>query len=60
MEKTFHGLNRSQLNQVLNILCDIEDTYEFKDDEQKAFNVAIQCTTQILNRMGDGKQINWD
>ena len=44
----------------MNELCEIEDKYDFTEEEQKAYDIAIQCVTQILNRMGDGKQINWD
>ena len=42
MGKTFYGLNRSQLNQVLNELCEIEDKYDFTEEEQKAYDIAIQ------------------
>ena len=61
MEHKFHGLNRSQLNQVLNIVCDLKDRLiEPTEEEKEAYVIAIQCVVQILNRMADNKPIRWD
>ena len=60
VNRTFHGLNRNDISAVLSMLCDIEDRIELTQEESDAYDIAIQCVTQIHNRMLDGKGINWD
>ena len=61
MERKFHGLTRSQLNTVLNILCELEDKMDnLSAEETNAFNIGIQCVAQIVTRMADKKPITWD
>lgn len=59
-KRTFCGANWSEMEEVLNTMCELEDKIELTDNEQKHFDIAIQCVTQIINRMVDGKGINFD
>lgn len=61
MKRTFYGQNRSQMNKVLNIMCELEERIpDMTKEEENAYDIAVQCVAQIANRMADGKQINWD
>ena len=61
MERTFRKLTRSQLNEVLNVVCGLEKRIQDMTEEEKhAFEIGVQCIAQILNRMADDKPINWD
>lgn len=61
MERKFYGLNRAEMNEVLNVMCDLEERVTFlTQEEEKAYDIAIQCVCQIVNRMADDKPINWD
>ena len=61
MQQTFCGLNRSELNQVLNtVIVMKEKMIDITEEEQEAWNTAIMCVCQILVRMTDNKPIRWD
>lgn len=61
MKHTFYGQNRSQMNKVLNIMCELKERIpDMTKEEENAYDIAVQCVAQIANRMADGKQINWD
>lgn len=61
MQNMFCGLNRSQMNQVLNVVCELEDRIpDLTEEEQNAYDIGIQCITQIIIRMADNKPIKWD
>ena len=60
MERKYCGKNWDDMNTVLNIMCDIEDRIELSDEQQEAFDIAIQCVTTVLNRMKEDRPIEWD
>lgn len=60
MERKYCGKNRDEMDKVLSLICEIEDRIELSDDEQDAFDIAIQCVTSVMNCMIDGKPIDWD
>ena len=51
MTTEYFGKTREQIDKVLDIMCDIEDRTEFSDEEQGAFDIAVQCITTVMNRM---------
>lgn len=59
-KRTFCGKSWSDMGEVLNTMCNLEDDIDLTDKENDCFNIAIQCITQIMNRMIDGKEINFD
>lgn len=59
-KRTFCGVDWSGLEEVLNTMCELEDKIKLTDKEESCFDIAIQCVTQIMNRMVDGKEINFD
>ena len=60
MERTFCGLNRAQLNVVLNTMCELEERIpDLTDEEQDMYDIGVQCVCQIVNRIADNKPINW-
>lgn len=58
-ERTFCGQNWAGMDNVLTTICELEDRIEMTDQEE-AFDIAVQCVSQIMNRMQDGGPINWD
>ena len=59
-ERKFCGYDWEKLRQVLNCLCDLEDTVLMTEEEDEAMHMAVQCVTEIMNRMLDGKKVEWD
>lgn len=59
-EHTYCGKTWEQMNRVLDIVCELEDRIEMTDEEQEAFDIAIQCITTVMNRMKDDSPIEWD
>ena len=62
MERKYCGKTWDEMNKVLDTMCDIEDRVELSEDEQDAFDIAIQCVTTVMNRMKCDKPIafEWD
>lgn len=56
----FCGKDWDGMNKILDTLCELEDNLMATGEEEEALDIAIQCVTQIMNRMKDGKMINWD
>lgn len=59
-ERRFCGKSWDDLNEVLDSLCELEDSVLLSDAEDEAMEIAIQCVTEIMNRMQDGKRVQWD
>ena len=59
-ERKYCGLTHHEMDDVLEKICDIEGRIELTDEEQDAFDIAIQCITTIMNRMVDDEKIEWD
>ena len=56
--KTYCGLNRKQLESVITTMSGLEDISDnLTDAERAAFDISLQCVTEIMNRMKDGKPI---
>jgi len=60
MKRKYCGKTWDDMNTILNIMCDIEDRIELSDEQQEAFDIAIQCVTTVMNRMKDDRPIEWD
>lgn len=60
MERKYCGKTWKQMNEVLNRMCELEDRCDLLDDEQEAFDIAIQCITTVINKMKDDSPIEWD
>lgn len=58
--KTYCGLTGKQMDRVLTKMCEIEDRIDLSNDEQDAFDISIQCVTDIMNKMKDGEQIEFE
>lgn len=58
--RKFCGLSWNDMDYVLETVCNLEDDILITEEEQEALDIAIQCITQIMNRMEDGRKINWD
>lgn len=58
--RRFCGYTWQEMNCVLDFICAVENEIELNEQDQKDFNVVIQCVTEIMNRMKDGKGIIWD
>ena len=59
-QKTYCGLNYNQLSNILTTMSVLEDLAEDMTDEQRtAFDVSLQCVTEVMNRMKDGKPIEY-
>lgn len=59
-QKTYCGLNYNQLSNVLSTMSALEDLAEnMTDEEHAAFDVSLQCVTEVMNRMKDGKPIEY-
>ena len=48
-EIKYCGKSLKEMNEILSIMCDIEDRIELTDEEQDAFDIAIQCITTVIN-----------
>ena len=59
-ERKFCGNSWDDLSKVLDSLCELEDSVLLTEKEDEAMHVAIQCVTEIMNRMKDGKKVLWD
>lgn len=59
-ERKFHGLDSDGMESVFMKMVDIEDRIALSDEEERVFDICIQCVAQIHNRMLDGKEITWD
>ena len=58
--KTYCGLSYKQLSNVLSIMSGLEDLADnMTDEEHTAFDVSLQCVTEVMNRMKDGKPIEY-
>lgn len=58
--KTYCGLNYSQLDKVLTIMSQIEDKKDLTEQQQIAFDISVQCVTEVMNRMKDDKPITFE
>lgn len=59
-QKTYCGLNYAQLSNILTVMSGLEDLAEnLSDEEHIAFDVSLQCVTEVMNRMKDGKPIEY-
>lgn len=58
--RKFCGMDWADMDRMLDRFCWLEDDSMITDEEQEALDIAIQCMVQIMNRMIDGKRINWD
>ena len=38
----------------------IEDLKDLSDEQQIAFDISIQCVTEVMNRMNDDKPIEFE
>lgn len=54
------GYGWNDLREALNCLCELRDSVLLSEAENGAMKVAIQCVTEIMNRMLDGKKVMWD
>ena len=59
-ERTFYGNTMDDMDNAIKSLLELRDTVLISDEEEKSLNLAIDCITQIMNRMEDGKRIEWD
>ena len=41
-------------------MSNIEDMNELTEDEELAFDISIQCVTEVINRMNDDKPIAFE
>ena len=58
--KTYCGLTHSQLSNILTVMSGLEDLAEnMTEEEHTAFDVSLQCVTEVMNRMKDGKPIEY-
>ena len=60
MEHRYCGKTQEEMNGILDRMCMLEDRLELDDEEQEAFDIAIQCVTTVMNRMLDDRPITWD
>ena len=60
MERKYCGNTWKQMNDILTTMCEIEDRIELTDEEEDAFDIAIQCVATVMNRMTDNRPIEWD
>lgn len=60
-QKTYCGLNYMQLSDILTTMSDLEDLFSecLSEKGHAAFDVSLQCVTEIMNRMKDGKPIEY-
>ena len=60
-EKTFCGKTWEEMDQMLNLVCDIDDTTVLAKEEQEALEIAIQCMSDVMNLMKvKGYKITFD
>lgn len=59
-ERTFIGNSFRNLDEALTVLCRLQDDVSLSETEQAALFIGIQCVTEIMNRMRDGKRVEWD
>ena len=59
-ERTFYGNTMDDMDNAMKSLLELRDTVLISDEEEKSLNLAMDCITQIMNRMEDGKRIEWD
>lgn len=59
---TYCGLNHKQLDSVMTIMSKLEDDprLNLTQSEMEAFDISIQCVTEIMNRMVDKKPIEFE
>ena len=50
--RKFCGKDWDGMNKVLDKVCEIEDRLDLSDEEQEAYDIAVQCITTVMNRMG--------
>lgn len=58
--KTYCGLNQKQLDKIITIMSEIEDKKKLTERQKMAFDISVQCVTEIMNRMQDGKPIEFE
>ena len=58
--RKFCGHNHESMDRILDTMCKLEDRIELSEEEEEAFDIAIQCVTCIMNRMTDDRGIEWD
>lgn len=59
-ERKFCGYSWEDMDRVLTVICDVEDRVDMTDQEMNDYDIAVQCVAQVMNRMRDGKPIDWD
>ena len=59
-ERRFCGYTWDDMSRVLDTVCIVEDRVEMTEQEERDYDIAVQCVAAILNRMKDDKPINWD
>ena len=59
-ERTFYGNTMDDMDNAMKSLLELRDTVLISDEEEKSLDLAMYCITQIMNRMEDGKRIEWD
>ena len=59
-ERRYSGKTWAEMNKVLDMMCAIENRLEFTHKEQEAFDITIQCVTDVMNQMKDDSPIIWD
>jgi len=59
-QKTYCGLNYKQLSDVMTTMSGIEELNDLNDYQRLAFDISIQCVTEVMNRMRDDKPIEFE
>lgn len=49
MSKTYCGHDWNSMNKILDTLCKLEDDILMTEEEADAFDIAIQCVTDVMN-----------
>ena len=57
--KTYCGYDVGGMNRILDVLCRLEDGILMTDEEQDAFDIAIQCVSDMVNRL-NGIPVEWE
>lgn len=59
-DRRFIGKSYEDMERILTVLCELEDDTVLTEEEQAAMGMAIQCVTEVMNRMVDDRRIEWD
>lgn len=60
MERKFHGYTWNDLNHVLDFLCELADDLELTEEQDRDFDIGIQCIVTVMNMMSVDVPILWD